>query len=89
MSHQAEEFCCHSITRLYIELAMLIVHRHGIRILAFTEPRQIADFCLPTFTNLSGSLPNAISRQRQIFGSFIGQCDYRTKNTHPEATPDV
>jgi len=27
MSHQAEEFCFYSITRLQIELAMLTVHQ--------------------------------------------------------------
>jgi hypothetical protein len=41
MSHQAREFCCHSITRSSIELTMQIVHRQGVRILTFAGPDKL------------------------------------------------
>jgi hypothetical protein len=41
MSHEDEAFCFHSSTRLQIELAMLTVHQHGVRILTFTDPDKL------------------------------------------------
>jgi hypothetical protein len=59
MQHQADEFCFHDIMGLQLELAMLSVHRHGVRMLTFTDPRRIADSCSATFTHLAGSLHSA------------------------------
>jgi hypothetical protein len=41
MSHPTEEFCCHSITRLPIELAMQTVHQQGVRILTFAGAHKL------------------------------------------------
>jgi hypothetical protein len=41
MSHQAGEFCCHSITRSSIELAMQTVHQQRVRILTFSGPDKL------------------------------------------------
>ena len=47
MSHLAEEFFCHSITRLQIELAMLIVCQHGVRVWS-PLPAYLLEFAMST-----------------------------------------